>query len=345
MSVLDVDQLVAPISDDAPSGDNLEYEPEFGELERTAQGTDEHVMGDEVVEAEEPDWSSVLSQAEELLGRTKDLRVAVLLTRAAMNVHGPAGLEDGTAVLRGMLEQHWDTVHPQLDEEDDNDPTFRVNSVLPLGDHGGMLKNILNMTLVSSRVVGQFSLRDVRVAAGDLQPLDGQETIPDTALIAAAFMDCDVDELQANAAHIDAAVENVGKIEAIFAENVGAAYSPDISGLVAELKAVQTVFAENLQARGIGVEMPAGAGADAGGEGGAAPISGEVNSREDAIRMIDKICTYYERNEPSSPVPLLLQRAKRLVSKDFLEVIRDLTPDGVSQAELIGGVTHDDQGY
>ena len=33
--------------------------------------------------------------------------------------------------------------------------------------------------------------------------------------------------------------------------------------------------------------------------------------------------------EPSSPVPLLLQRAKRLFAKDFLEILRDLTPGGV----------------
>ena len=60
---------------------------------------------------------------------------------------------------------------------------------------------------------------------------------------------------------------------------------------------------------------------------------------EDAIRMIDKVCDYFERHEPSSPVPLLLNRAKRLISKDFLEILRDLTPDGVLQAESIGGVT------
>lgn len=59
--------------------------------------------------------------------------------------------------------------------------------------------------------------------------------------------------------------------------------------------------------------------------------------------MIDKICTYYERNEPSSPVPMLLQRAKRLVSKDYLDIMRDLTPDAVAQAESLGGITHEDQ--
>ena len=341
MSVLDVDQLVAPLDGDSPSGENLEYEPEFGELERAAQGSDEHVMGDEVVAAEDADWSAVLEQATELLGRTKDLRIAVLLTRAALNRHGPEGLADGTAVIRGLLEQQWDTVHPQLDAEDNDDPTFRVNSVLPLADRDGMLRDLLHMGIVASQVVGRFSLRDVKVAKGELQPLADQDNVPDTALIAAAFMDCDIDDLQANAANIDAALENIGKTEAIFAENIGAANSPDVDGLVGDLKELKTVYAETLAARGIGVEIPEGAASTAGG--GAAPISGEVNSREDAIRMIDKICTYYERNEPSSPVPMLLQRAKRLVSKDYLDIMRDLTPDAVAQAESLGGITHEDQ--
>lgn len=339
MPIIDVEQLAAPLSDDAPSGDNIEYEPEFGELERAAQGTDEHVMGDEVVAAQGPDWSDVKSQALALFENTRDLRVAVVLTRALLNRDGPEGLDDGVALIRGLLEQQWGTVHPQLDEEDDNDPTFRVNSVLPLADRAGLLKDLLQMPIVRSQMVGRFCLRDVKVAAGELTPLQDQDQVPDTALIAAAFMDTDVDELQANAAHIDSALDNIRKVEAIFAEKVGAANSPDVDAFVTELKELQKVFNENLVARGIGVELQQDeAGGRAGAAGAGAPISGEVNSREDAIRMIDKVCHYFERNEPSSPVPLLLRRAKRLISKDFLEILRDLTPDGVSQAELIGGV-------
>jgi type VI secretion system protein ImpA len=69
---------------------------------------------------------------------------------------------------------------------------------------------------------------------------------------------------------------------------------------------------------------------------------GEIRSRDDAVRAIDHISEYFRKNEPSSPVPLLLQRAKRLVAKDFMEILRDLTPDGVSQAEAIGGVRNED---
>jgi type VI secretion system protein ImpA len=37
-----------------------------------------------------------------------------------------------------------------------------------------------------------------------------------------------------------------------------------------------------------------------------------------------------------------LDRAKRLVSKTFMEVLEDLAPDGVMQAKLAGGIRGDD---
>jgi type VI secretion system protein ImpA len=343
--MFDVDQLIAPVSDESPSGDNLEYEPEFGELERAAQGKPAHEMGDEVIEAEGPDWRAVIEQGQELLGRSKDLRIAVLLARGAANVHGPTGLAGGAALIHGLLANMWDTVHPQLDEEDDNDPTFRVNSMLPLSDREGMLNDILMMPIVRSKVVGMFCLRDVRVANGDLQPLDPDAQVPDSGLISAAFQDCDLDELQADAAALDAALDDIGKCEAIFAEQIGAANSPDLDGLVTELKEIKKIYAENLAARGIGVEMPAeegGAEASAGG-GGGAPISGEVRSRDDAVMMIGKVITYYERAEPSSPVPVLLKRIQKLIPMDYMEIMQELTPDAVAQAEALAGIKHDDE--
>jgi type VI secretion system protein ImpA len=54
VSVFDVDQFIAPVSDESPSGDNLEYEPEFGELERAAQGKPAHEIADEAPRKENP---------------------------------------------------------------------------------------------------------------------------------------------------------------------------------------------------------------------------------------------------------------------------------------------------
>ena len=63
--------------------------------------------------------------------------------------------------------------------------------------------------------------------------------------------------------------------------------------------------------------------------------------------MIGKICTYYDRTEPSSPIPLLLKRVKRLISMDYMEIMNELTPDAVAQARAIAGIKEggDDGGW
>ncbi|MBN3807358.1 type VI secretion system protein TssA, partial [Paraburkholderia sp. Ac-20336] len=72
-----------------------------------------------------------------------------------------------------------------------------------------------------------------------------------------------------------------------------------------------------------------------------APVSGDITDRQDVIRVLDKICAYYERHEPSSPVPLLLLRARRLVDKSFMEILQDLAPEGMSQARQVGGIENE----
>jgi type VI secretion system protein ImpA len=52
---------------------------------------------------------------------------------------------------------------------------------------------------------------------------------------------------------------------------------------------------------------------------------------------LDKLCDYFDRNEPSSPVPILLRRAKRLINKSFMDIVRDMASNGVSQVELLRG--------
>jgi type VI secretion system protein ImpA len=70
---------------------------------------------------------------------------------------------------------------------------------------------------------------------------------------------------------------------------------------------------------------------------------GEITSRNEVIRALDAVCGYYERNEPSSPVPILLRRAQRLVSKNFMDIMRDLAPSGMSDIEKIQGPEGDSQ--
>jgi type VI secretion system protein ImpA len=65
---------------------------------------------------------------------------------------------------------------------------------------------------------------------------------------------------------------------------------------------------------------------------------GSIRSRDDAVRALEAVAAFFRKNEPSSPVPLVVERAKRLVAKDFLEVLADMAPDGLDEAKRIGGI-------
>jgi type VI secretion system protein ImpA len=336
MAVIDVNRLLQPVTEGAPCGENLEYDAEFGELERIAKGKEERRSGAEVIPAEEPKWPDVAEAADGLLKRTRDLRVATHLTHAALYVDGLAGLAAGLQVVHGWLQTFWDSVYPQLDKEDDNDPTLRINSLAALDSREGIIRSLGRVPLVVSRAAGRYSLRDIRLAKGEVAPVGGEKK-PDAALIDAAFADTDVAQLGAAAAAVREANTTLATIVALLSERVGAGRAPTLANLTKELRALQLLLNQQLEKRGVAVAA-AGAAAGEHAQAPPPPPPGGIRTRDDAIRLLDDVSEYFRKNEPSSPVPLLLQRAKRLVSKDFMEILRDLTPSGVSQAEAIGGL-------
>jgi type VI secretion system protein ImpA len=337
MSIIDIERLLREVAPDAPSGDDLEYDPSFVEMTRAAQGKAEQRMGDAVVPGEEPKWGTVKSKAIELFGRSKDLRIGIYLTQSLLKVDGFPGLSDGLTVIRGLLEKFWDTVHPQLDPDDDNDPMFRVNVLSILLDPDSTLRNVRETPLVSSRALGRFSLRDIEIATGKSPAPSGAAQPPaEMSVIEAAFSECDLAALQGTADGIRQSIEQVGAIESVLTDKVGVSRAASFDALVSALKGVEEAVNRQLARRGVAVALPAGGGAAA-ATGPAGPISGAVNSRQDAILVLDKVCDYFRQNEPSSPVPLLLERAKALVSKNFVEIIQDLAPDGIAQVNTIRG--------
>jgi len=347
MPIKNMDSLLEPISADAPSGADLEYDSAFLELERLAQVKPEQQMGDTIVPAQEPDWKAVASGALALLSRTKDMRVASRLTQALLYSEGLPGFADGLQVMRGFVEKFWDSFYPRLDPSDNDDPTFRVNVLMGLVDGSVFIDKIRVIPLVSARSFGRFSLRDIAIANGEQPPLPNVEP-PKTSAIDGAFQECPVPELVATAEALRSSLASLAAIEAFVGDKVGVENGPNFSKLTAVLKTAEKILTAKLLQRGVGVEA---AGEEAGAEGGAAggtagggaSISGEIKSREDVVRMLDKLCQYYERYEPSSPLPLLLKRSKRLVSASFFDIVRDLAPDGVSQIENLRG-KEDNQG-
>lgn len=342
VTVLDVPVLLAAVSPDSPCGDDLEYDAAFLELERIAQGQPERQMGDAVLPAEPPEWPRVRALASELFGRSKDLRVANLLLQSNVALDGLDGLADGLLLVRELLGQYWDGVYPLLDADDDNDPTFRINALTGLVAEP-LLQLVWAIPLVRSRAFGPVNLRAALNAAG-LQRFASETLSPEQ--IAGAFADADADALAATRRALEGAQEHALAIESGVAERVGSAQGLDLGPLRQLLRQALQVF-DLYGPQGAGEPLAPGAEAAADEQGGAAPVaavaapapraSGEIANREDVLRQLDRLLEYYVRHEPSSPVPVLLKRAKTLVTADFAEIVRNLIPDGISQFETLRG--------
>jgi type VI secretion system protein ImpA len=349
--------LLKSHGDDEPSGENLEYDPAFISLELAAQPGEERQIGDSIIAAEEPDHAEVIAQALDVLGRSHDLRAAVFLAQSMLRTKGFPGLAEVTAYIRGVLEQFWDTCHPQLDPEDDDDPTMRVNAVTSLTGLDTIQRAIRMTPLTDSRTFGKLTLRDIMIADGDVPPPPEMEEPPEQSTISAAFQDSNAEKVEAARAAVAQAMEDVAAIEAIFDDKVPTA-APDLSDLTNLLKQVLSKFA----AYGFGeaeeaAEDEGGDEDDGGGGGGGAVArgpagrgggpggggSGAINGNQDVKAAIDRIIAYYARVEPSSPVPILLERAKRLVGADFLTIIKDMAADGLNSVYTIGGITEEEE--
>lgn len=333
----DLAGLAAPLGDESPCGDSVEYEPEYLELEEAAQGKPEVEYGSTLTPATPPDWKQVRRLALLLATRSRDLRLALHLTRAELNLHGIRGFAAGLQLIERLLRDHWDHVHPQLDPEDDHDPQLRVNVIASLCEASGMLQDLRQSPLVEVATLGRVSLRDIDLAIGELAVAPGQEK-PSLAMIEAAFQEAGHDSLSATLAALDQAIQSSVCIETLLTERVGLGSAIDLSGLTALLRRAADALRQRL-----GQQVIAESGASIASAAAKPVIQGDIGSRDDVRQTLDRLCAYFAVHEPTSPVPLLLQRARKLLDLNFMELLQDLAPDGMAQMALVSGIRNDDR--
>ena len=332
MADIDVEALTAPITEAAPCGADLEYDAAFLELEEAARGKPEQQYGDTVIAAQDPDWRAMRAKSLELFERTRDLRVAVSLLRGATRTDGLPGFVAGIRVLQGLLDKQWDHVFPLLDTADNDDPTMRLNALAPLG----------NVVLADLRAASigpirnGLNARTIELAFGKGTPGPNEAVMSEPSAVQALG---GAEEASAGllASVIEAHTAVTG-IQAVLDAKAGAASGPDLRPLRV---LTQTLAQAAASVQGDSPAVAEAADLPAGTAPGAAAArggSGAIASRDDAVRTLDRVCEWLERAEPSNPAPLLIRRAQRLMSKSFIDIIRDLAPDGLKEVERIAGV-------
>lgn len=297
------------------------------------------------------------SRAAELLSRRgKDLRVVKALAVSWLQARGAEGLRDGVLLFEALLERFPDTVHPRPDEDDPSDVSARA-MVLSEIVAGKGFANLLRESVVLNSAAGNIVMRDAEVLERNLDPDPDRpasveqyrgvvrlalarelgmapDAVADEAmqqrleslrrplLDASQAMDRLMGRFEAGSVRGDAVQALLDRMARQLGEIA------DQSGASAASAAVNDALGD--QSAVVAVQ----ASVKGGGAGG----GGRLQTREDARRQILEICAFLEGLEPSHPAPLFLRRAERLLgARNYFELVRDMTPDALSEVSRITG--------
>ncbi|WP_428984148.1 ImpA family type VI secretion system protein [Ralstonia psammae] len=333
-------ELYEPISKERPCGDDLEYDPEFVVLQAKAATKPDAQYGEFVSTPEAVNWSDLERDCRRLLLRTRDIRVLVLLLRCRVRLDGASGLRDGLAVLAQLLAKWPEAIYPQLVVDGEIDPALRANALAALADPQGLMQDVRELAITSTGAL-RLQMRDVERSFGIPRPADAlapesvQQQLQDLrqqqspALMA-------LDQAAAFAASIDA-----------WARQHLSDDHPDLGpllkllGFVAEAipRAATLVPVEPVRAASTDVSSTGGVNLDRADPPidalHKASLSGtlpDAHMDRDAVRAtIRSAQLWFEHNEPSSPVSLLLKQAERLTGKRFDEVFQAIPADLVER--------------
>jgi type VI secretion system protein ImpA len=322
----ELESLAQPIAPEHPCGANLEDGPVLSTFNAL------RVFGQSTPWETPPEWPVVREQALTALHSSKDLRVLAHLGAAVVRTEGLGAFCDVLGVADLWLTQYWDTVYPGLEDE----AVFRRNALSCFADRVAVIDAVRRAPLVSSRALGNFSLRDIELAQGQIQATESDTNPPQTAQLTAAFSSVPIEQLTSLEGQVAHGIEALKHVDGKMREAVGSDAAPDLQPLATLLQRTQKLLKEQRAAHPDAV--PDQGNGAAGPDAGAGGALGPIRTRQDAIRALDAVASYFRQQEPSSPVPLFIDRAKRLVAKDFLEVLADVVPDALAQARQAGGI-------
>ena len=330
------------VSEAEPSGKNTEYDTKFAELENAAISTTEQQYGATVIAGKEPDWQQMLRLATDLSLQTRDLRVLLLLTRAMTRIHGLKGLLYGLNSVNTVSRQFWDSLHPQLMVDDEFDPQMRFNALSNFGDIEGLAADTRQSVVLSSHL-GVLTVKDLeRLLENGSVDINGV-TVTDSQLEQIA-------EDVRKSGNVDMLslpqqiVEVVTAVQEHYNQQLGSDFQPDLSSLLRPLQKISTLLLPSKQAGSHGVDPSSEGELEQGSQGRGETTQtsvkgvGGIHSRKDAVRQLELVCRYLEINEPANPAPFLVRRAMKLMEMNFMDILKEMAPDGLNQATFITGV-------
>lgn len=324
---LDLEALLAPVSDVDRGGPDLAYDPQRHEIEQAFEDVGAIDINGTATSGADVDWRRIIAAIVEQSARTKDIWLAVYLCRAGARMGRLEVVETGARYLEGLIDRYWNEGHPGLA---DYGLEGRTGACDTLASFRAFVSPLRNVPLLDHPRHGSFTGDDLhRFRHG------GEVEAGYGAFRAMLEDEKSVERLAGAAVRIDTIETVFRQVDTTLADRAGAgagtSFAPIYAALLDMKEAVRTFLPEPILTE----ETVATDAASGGGNLVAGAVPGGVRSRGDVVRMIDLAIDYYRRNEPASPVPLLLSRAREWVNRDFLELLEDIAPAAMGDARTI----------
>jgi type VI secretion system protein ImpA len=342
---IDLERLLAPISEEAPAGVWLRFEPVYDEIKRLRveedAGLPQGVWQREIKRAEWPAMAELC--AEVLAASSKDLQVAAWLTEAWLHVHGFPGLERGARLLAGLCRAFWPDLYPSLAHGDDVDIEARLAPIAWASDRLQLALKQVPVTAPASEDATPYGWQDWEAGLylANLTQLDsaGAAKERERGMVPQARFQVSVSLTPAPwfarvVTETAGALAGLADLEAALAELCGPA-APSLAGLRSPLAAIQAFASRVLQERGEVVPLSAATAAAHAGEESPVPeeaadaassaiSSAMISSRSEAYRRLTEAADFLLRTEPHSPVPYLVRRAVSWGNLSLAELLQEL---------------------
>ncbi|HVG08935.1 MAG TPA: type VI secretion system protein TssA [Thermoanaerobaculia bacterium] len=330
-SDLKIDPLLAPISEEAPAGVWLRFEPVYDEIKRLRAADDAGLpQGVWQRELKRADWPAAADLCMQVLaGTSKDLQIAAWLTEAWIHLHGFPGLERGTRLIAGLCRGFWPDLYPAMDGED------REARLAPIAWAADRLLLPLKRVPVTAPTgensvpygwqdwedglhLGNLARMDTAAAA----KAEERGMVPQTRFLVSVSL-TPAYSLVETARQVSGALAALIDLETAL-DGLCHADAPSLTPLRSVLTAIQAFVSRVLEERGEGSFVPAESEEGAADPAPARSASGAILSRAEAFQRLNEAADYLLRTEPHSPVPYLVRRAVSWGNLSLAELLGEL---------------------
>jgi len=357
---MELDALLAPISDASPCGEDMSFSLEFDQIADMRRQDDPTLdQGEWVTSLKVADWPGVAQACSTLLNsRTKDLRLAMWLTEALALTQGYAGLDQGLQLCTQLCERYWDGLHPQPDGGDFEERT---------GNMGWLLHRVVALSpalpFTKGRQGAAYSLSDLAAArlasvSTDRDNQDQRQQGDDQITLEQfnrALKDTPAQHLLG---HLQAAKRCEAHLlawQAVVDGHLGAdgpgfvQAKEAIAAAIHELERLSRETGALGDADSLGATDEGGPAQDdtdtgpstgAGGKAGGPP-----RTRAQALQQLREVAGFFRRTEPHSPVAYLAEKAVKWGEMPLHEWLRKVIKDqgAMSHLEELLGLENGDE--